>query len=143
LGTGFNTRAGTGGGFGGNQVNFNWTGALQGWIDGTNLGNVSFTSDYRTKKDVEDLHGTWDAVKALRPVKYTQAEYAPLFVADDIERWGFIAHELQGTLIEHAATGTKDAPDTVQSPNPWTVIAALTKALQEAMTRIEALEARQ
>jgi hypothetical protein len=40
------------------------------------------------------------------------------------------------------ATGYKDAPDVVQSPNPWTVIAALTKGLQEAMARIEALEAR-
>jgi hypothetical protein len=28
----------------------------------------------------------------------------------------------------------------VQSPNPMTVIAALTKALQEAMARIEVLE---
>jgi hypothetical protein len=31
----------------------------------------------------------------------------------------------------------------IQAPNPWTVIAALTKALQEAMARIEALEAAQ
>jgi hypothetical protein len=31
----------------------------------------------------------------------------------------------------------------VQSPNPFTLIAALTKALQEAMARIEALEAAQ
>ena len=31
---------------------------------------------------------------------------------------------------------------TTQQPNPWTVIAALTKALQEAQARIEALEAK-
>ena len=64
-----------------------------------------------------------------------------LFAADDIERWGFIAHELQATLTPSAATGEKDSPDTIQSPNPFTLIAALTKALQEAMVRIEALEA--
>lgn len=64
----------------------------------------------------------------------------PLFQADNIERWGFIAHELQQTMIPTAATGYKDAPDTIQSPNPWTIIAALTKTLQEAMARIEALE---
>jgi hypothetical protein len=66
----------------------------------------------------------------------------PLFVADNIERWGFAAHELQATLTPSAASGVKDDPNAIQSPNPWTVIAALTKALQEAMLRIEALEAR-
>jgi hypothetical protein len=66
-----------------------------------------------------------------------------MFEADDIERWGFVAHELQATLVPSASTGVKDSPDTIQSPNPWTVIAALTRALQEAMSRIEALEAAQ
>jgi hypothetical protein len=65
-----------------------------------------------------------------------------MFANDDTERWGFIAHELQEALTPSAATGVKDSPDTVQSPNPFTLIAALTKALQEAMARIEALEAR-
>ena len=133
---------------------------------------MTLTSDYRIKKDVIDLPSTWDVVKALRPVSYTQAQYTsdvelelrkeaaakrieqglkddkltpplgPMFAADDIERWGFIAHELQATLTPSAASGEKDSPDTIQSPNPFTVIAALTKALQEAMVRIEALEAR-
>jgi hypothetical protein len=64
-----------------------------------------------------------------------------MFVDDANERWGFLAHELQETTIATAATGVKDSPDTIQSPNPFTLIAALTKALQEAMTRIEQLEA--
>jgi hypothetical protein len=66
----------------------------------------------------------------------------PLFKADSVEHWGFLAHELQETLIADAATGVKDDPDVIQSPNPWTTIAALTKALQEAMQRIETLESR-
>jgi hypothetical protein len=128
-----------------------------------NGAQVSVVSDYRIKKDVIDLPGMWDTVKSLRPIKYTQAEFsppsylahidqmkaegkaisdAPLYPADDIERWGFIAHELQEALTPSAASGVKDAPDEIQSPNPFSVIAALTKALQEAMTRIEALEAR-
>jgi hypothetical protein len=176
LGTGFHSRAGTTGAYGGNVHNFNWAtpgSLLQAYIDTINIGNVTVTSDYRIKKDVTDLPTTWDTVKALRPIKYTQAqftpaseikrrveeakkstvtiegkeapatEFQPMFEADDIERWGFIAHELQATLVSSAATGVKDSPDTVQSPNPWTVIAALTKALQEAMARIEALEAAQ
>jgi hypothetical protein len=172
---GYACKSGNAGATSGNVFNFFWTGgAMQMWVDGTNNGTVNTTSDYRTKKDVTDLPGAWDEVKALRPIKYTQAEFsppshleyiadelakarkeaednpdaaprevntAPLYTADDIERRGFIAHELQETLGESAATGVKDSPDTVQSPNPWTVIATLTKALQEAMARIEALEA--
>jgi hypothetical protein len=137
-------------------------GLTQLWMDTSNLGNITVSSDYRIKKDMVDLPDMWDTVKALRPIKYTQAAFSPpshedyvreqqakgneisaepMFPADNIERWGFIAHELQATLVPSAATGEKDAYDTIQSPNPFTVIAALTKALQEAMARIEALEA--
>jgi hypothetical protein len=165
LGAGFGTRQGAAGPMtnGDNgKVNFDWPGAaLESWIDSTHVGTVAFTSDYRMKKDVVDLPGTWETVKALRPIKYsiqdftppTEAaarakaagskSYDPLVKADDRERWGFIAHELQETLVETAASGQKDAPDAIQSPNPWPVIAALTKALQEAMARIEVLEAAQ
>ena len=180
---GYLSRAGTPGGNGTVAFNLNWNGstAFHLWADATNLGNISVTSDYRIKKDVIDLPGMWNTVKALRPIKYTQAQFTPpshieykvkaaaeeakvqrklaedsgktyeakpaeeiqpLFPADDIERWGFIAHELQGTLLPTAAEGVKDAPDTIQSINLAPVVAALTKALQEAMTRIEALEAR-
>lgn len=181
LGHGFSGIQGTTGATYGSTHNFYYTGGvIQAWVDASYLGNISLTSDYRTKKDVVDLPDMWSTVKALRPIKYTQAQFTPpaqiaanaealrvsdeakarartegteepvdpiippmpMFEADEIERWGFIAHELQATLVESAATGVKDSHDTVQSPNPWTVIAALTKALQEAMARIEALEAR-
>jgi hypothetical protein len=174
-GTGYQCRGGTTGGYAANFFNiFYNAGVSYLFIDTTNAGAFAFTSDYRIKKDVIDLPGMWDTVKALRPIKYTQAQFsppshvkfvaeetlkarkeaeenfeakprevntAPLFPSDDIERWGFIAHELQATLTPSAATGEKDSPDTIQSPNPFTLIAALTKALQEAMARIEALEA--
>ena len=100
---GYFCKAGTAGGFT-NIFNINWTGTCQIWIDATNLGTVTFTSDYRTKKDVEDLPSTWDLVKDLRPIRYTHKDFfatdakedaEPLIAADDIERWGFVAHELQ------------------------------------------------
>jgi hypothetical protein len=75
------------------------------------------------------------------PQPTAQPNLGPLFINDDNERWGFIAHELQDTLTMSAASGVKDSPNIVQCPEPMTIIAALTKALQEAMTRIEALEA--
>jgi len=123
------------------------------YVDKTGLGTITIASDYRIKKDVIELPSTWETVKALRPIKYTQAEfnppsavkrtgkdYAPMFVADNKERWGFIAHELQETMIEDAATAYKDAPSDVQSPNPWTIIAALTKTVQELQARVEQIE---
>jgi hypothetical protein len=45
-------------------------------------------------------------------------------------------------LIPTAATGVKDAPNVIQSPNVLVLLAPMVKALQEAMARIEALEAR-
>jgi len=166
--TGIYIRNGSGNvGWGPNVYNFHWVSpSLNGYLDETNLGAVTFSSDYRMKKDIADLESMWDKVKTLRPVKYTHKDFTPpteeesrarrrlsnpigletvpdqpMFVADDKERWGFVAHELQEALIMDAASAYKDAPDAIQSPNPWTVIATLTKALQEAMTRIEALEA--
>ena len=153
---GYYSKAGLSGGFGPNAWNFYWNGsAMNVYVDDVLEGSIFLSSDYRIKKDVIDLPGMWDAVKALRPIKYTHCDFtppvaleaakesgAPHFVGDDIERWGFVAHELQDTLVESAATAVKDAPDAIQSPNQMTVIAALTKALQEAMARIEALEAR-
>jgi hypothetical protein len=70
----------------------------------------------------------------------TEVNTTPMFLADDTERWGFVAHELQETLTMSAATGVKDSPDHVQAPNPFTVIAALTKALQEVMAEVEILK---
>jgi len=169
---GYKTRNGTSGTIQPYAFNINhYTSTQEMWIDATFVGNLAYTSDYRIKKDVIDLPGMWDTVKALRPIKYTNTTFSPpshvayvkeelakhaldpeahpkeglppehLYQSSDIEQWGFIAHELQETLTPSAATGVKDAPDTIQSPNPWTVIAALTKTLQEAIARIEALEA--
>ena len=111
------------------------------WVDGVNVGQLAIVSDYRVKENVTDLPSTWAQVAALRPVSFTLKENAELLMAKSVEpQWGFIAHELQDTLIKSVATGEKDAPDLIQSPNPLAVLAGVTKALQEAMARIEVLE---
>ena len=157
LAYGFAGRQGIAGGAYQYTHNFFWTGsALQAWVDYSYIGDVSLISDYRAKKDVEPLPSMWSTVKALRPIRYTHQDFTPpaalakqqetgqdfdpLIVGDDTERWGFHAHELQEALVPSAASAQKDAEDAVQTPNPMTVIAALTKALQEAMERIEMLE---
>ncbi len=164
IATGFQGRAGYSGSYDSSAHNINWN-SVSGselWIDNTNLGNIQLVCDYRIKKDVVPLARTWDAVKALNPISYTQAQFTPastvalraqqareantkvdttpMFVADEVERWGFIAHELQETLLPSAAHGEKDSPTEIQTLNVIAVVAALTRALQEAMARIEVLE---
>lgn len=140
--TGHVCQPGSGGAATASVFNINYTTVAQLWVGTTNLGTISVSSDYRIKKDVEPLPSMWDTLKTLKPIKYTRADaFDGLFVADDIERWGFIAHELQEAMIEDAASGVKDAENEVQSPNPWTMLAAVVKTLQECQARIEALEA--
>jgi hypothetical protein len=138
--TGYAVKAGSAAAPGTSVFNINSTTGAQLWIDGTNLGTITVSSDYRIKKDVAALPSMWDALKSLRPVSYTLADFGDFYKADDIERWGFVAHELQEALIDDAATGHKDAENLIQSPNPWTVLAAAIRTIQECQARIEALE---
>jgi hypothetical protein len=138
----YRCKQGMNGGWGPNGFHawYDGNGATQWWIDATYFGTLAFNSDYRIKRDLAPLPSMWERLKALKPISYKLRPYKDLIKGDDKERWGLVAHELQETLIEDAATGIKDQEDCIQSPNPWTVIAALTKTLQEAQARIEALE---
>lgn len=152
---GVHCKQGVNAGITNDRYNWFWNGMyLYGFIETTNIGAVYMFSDYRIKKDIANLPSMWNRVKALRPIKYKRADYnpkseehrtvegkTPLFIGDDTERWGFIAHELQDTLTPSASTGVKDEENLIQSPDPMAVIAAVTKALQEAMARIETLTA--
>jgi hypothetical protein len=116
--------------------------------DGTQVGSVSVSgsntayntsSDYRLKKDIAPMTGAITKVKALKPVTYTWKK-------DNAAGQGFIAHELQ-EVFPDAVTGAKDAVDAQGNPKYQGVdvsflVATLTAALQEALARIEALEAK-
>jgi hypothetical protein len=132
----------TTGGYGANFINFLYTSGttLNIYIDNTLFSINMSACDYRIKQEVRPLASTWEAVKALKPVSY-QLQDHEVIRADGLERWGFLAHEVQDTLTETAATGAKDG-EHIQSLDTVAIIAALTTALQEAMLRIEALEAR-
>lgn len=123
----------------------NWIlsgGDIYALVGSTNYGAIQMQCDYRTKRDVAALPSTWDSVKRLHPIVYRRKEYLDSGPVDERLRWGFIAHELQETLVDTAATFRKDQENVIQGPDLQAVCAALTKALQEAMARIEALEAR-
>jgi Chaperone of endosialidase len=155
IATGYRTRAGLAGAYGSSSFNLEQRAGVHIWLDTTDMGLVTLTSDYRVKKDIAPLPSMWERVKSLRPISYQHQDYTPphleakedgslpepLILEDGVERWGFVAHELQETLIQDAATGVKDQANCIQSPNVMTIVATLTRALQEAMERIERLEA--
>jgi hypothetical protein len=140
-GRGTASRAGVAGLFSGNCFNINWTGTPDLWIDSTNIGVISTTSDYRVKRDVEQMQdGALARVMTMRPVTYKMADFGKLFKSDDAVREGFIAHEI-GAVIPSGVIGEKDAEGQIQSLKLDAIVAVLTKALQELKTEFDAYKA--
>jgi hypothetical protein len=97
------------------------------------------TSDYRLKTDVQPMTGASARVQALKPVNFE-------WIVNGTRVDGFLAHEAQ-EVVPEAVTGTKDAVDEDGKPvyqgiDQSKLVPLLTAALQEALTKIEALEAR-
>ncbi len=124
----------------GNVFTIHWSGAFAYlYVDNSQIGSFAYTSDYRIKKDVINLEGSAaERIKALRPIRYTTADYE-IWKSSDEPCIGFIAHEVQ-EVIPEAASGEKDG-DEVQHLKLDALLATTVKALQEALERIEALEA--
>jgi hypothetical protein len=139
---GYRGREGTGG-TEVNNFNIAWTGSAANlWIDTSNQGAITVSSDYRIKRNIETQ--TADAlsrVKKIRPVTYQPANYGEIFKESDEIKEGFIAHEL-AEIIPSAVQGEKDDPSQIQSLKVDALVSVLTKAIQEQQTIIESLEAR-
>ena len=100
----------------------------------------STSSDYRLKQNVVDLPNAWSTVKALKPYEYKWKHNTSK------TSQGFFAHEVIATVPNsQAGQGTKDAVDEDDKPiyqqiDYSKLVPVLTKALQEAITKIETLE---
>tara|TARA_R110000796_G_scaffold243577_1_gene366215 strand:- start:1090 stop:2055 length:966 start_codon:yes stop_codon:yes gene_type:complete len=97
------------------------------------------SSDYRLKTDAQPMTGASDRVQALNPVNFA-------WLSDGTRVDGFLAHEAQ-EVVPEAVSGTKDAVDADGKPEHQGIdqsklVPLLTAALQEALTKIEAMEAR-
>jgi hypothetical protein len=138
-----------GGGYGigmdmaaGNHFFFYRSGSGTGSIT-DNGSNVSYntSSDYRLKENIVDLDGSVDRLKQLQPRRFNFIGNDELGVID-----GFIAHEVQA-VIPDAVQGEKDAVGADGNIVPQAIdqsrlVPLLTAALQEALIKIEQLEAR-
>ena len=98
------------------------------------------SSDYRLKENVVDIADGITRVKQLLPKRFN-------FIVDaDTTVDGFLAHEAQ-TVVPEAVTGTHNEVDddgeaVMQGIDQSKLVPLLTAALQEAIAKIETLEAR-
>jgi hypothetical protein len=131
----------------------------------TNGSSTSFntSSDYRLKENVVPMSGSIDRLKQLKPSTWA-------WKVDGLHGEGFLAHEAQaivpesvngtkdamrteeyevtaavldndGNVVTEAVMGTKEVPN-YQGIDQSKLVPLLTAALQEAIQRIEALEAK-
>ena len=97
------------------------------------------SSDHRLKENVVNLDGGITRVKQLAPKRFN-------FIANPNSTVdGFLAHEAQ-TVVPEAVTGTYNEVDddgnaVMQGIDQSKLVPLLTAALQEAITKIETLEA--
>ncbi len=120
------------------------------------------TSDKRAKTDINEAQLGSDFIKSLRPVSYKWIEggnrdtgerdennnYIYEAVPGQRTHWGFVAQEVKeavdaaGVDFGGWVLTDKDDPDSQQALRYDQFIAPLTKALQEALQKIEVLEQR-
>ncbi len=132
--------------------------ALFFYCDGTNrmkidsLGNVTNStgsygtiSDEKLKENISDVSSQWDDIKALQVRKYSMKADN----LDSADKIGVIAQELETAGMNGLVTETQWAdPDditnkeTIKTVKYSILYMKAIKALQEAMTRIETLEAK-
>jgi len=124
------------------EVDFRTAGTERGNIR-WETGNVSYntSSDYRLKENIRALTGGIELVKQLRPCLFNFIEAGP-----EDTLGGFIAHEVQ-EVVDYAVSGQKDEVRKDGSIKPQSIdqsklVPLLTAALQEAIAKIETLEAK-
>lgn len=150
-GVGFNCKAGRSNNLQAHQFNIdNDNSGKRLWIDNSNMGIISLSSDYRIKKNIVTITNPCiDRIKLLRPVEYElktymepgEEEAGPLFAEDGMVREGFIAHEVQ-EVIPSGAEGEKDEVNRIQNLRVDSILAVTVKALQETLSKVDALESR-
>ena len=143
-GIGYKTRtAGTGGANQGNRFNMAWPGRLHAPVGGHHRSRLDRrrlrlpAQEGRRRAALAVGQGQAAPPDQLHACRLGRSEQGRLYRALGLHR-----DELQETPIDSAANGHKDAENVIESPNRWTLIAALTATLQEAQVRIQALEAK-
>jgi hypothetical protein len=119
---------------------YTYQGTTTGSITRSGTTGVAYntSSDYRLKENVAAVDNAADRLKQLKPCRFN-------FIGEQRTVDGFLAHEAQ-EVVPESVTGEKDAVDSEGSPvyqgiDQSKLVPLLTAALQEALARIETLEA--
>ena len=113
-----------------NDLRF-WNGSNEGTLNSS--GAWTDASDISLKKDIADIEYGIDTVKSLQPRKYKMK-------SDDKDQVGFIAQEMESHVPEIVSVGVTPDGDEHKGIAYGQLTAVLTKALQEAIAKIETLE---
>jgi hypothetical protein len=105
----------------------------------TSSTSYNTTSDYRLKENLTKITDGIDRLKQLKPKRFN-------FIGETSVVDGFIAHEAK-EVVPESVTGEKDevlpnGDPVYQGIDQAKIVPLLTAALQEAITKIEELEAR-
>ena len=107
-----------------------------------NGSNVVYgtTSDYRLKKNIQQLSNGITKIKQLNPISFDWIKES-----DNNDVMGFLAHEVQ-EVVSQAISGTKDEVDSEGNPeyqemDYGSITPLIVAALKELITRVETLEA--
>ena len=127
---------------------YNSSGSTVGTItqNGTSSTSYNTSSDYRLKENIIPMTGSIDRLKQLKPSRFNFIEQNKEDRVATPTVDGFIAHEVSD-IIPESITGEKDGLDfegnpEYQSIDQSKIVPLLTGALQEAISKIESLEAR-
>lgn len=128
---------------GGERLSF-LNGTLAAYIP-IDASAFNVTSDHRIKENVTPLGGAIARLSALQPKRFNFLEGSMMY-QDGRTVDGFIAHEIS-EIVPEAVTGEKDAVNEDGAPvyqgiDQAKLVPLLTAALQEAIAKINALEAR-
>ena len=143
---GYIGRAGSGAGAANsNTWNFHWTGTLHAWVDGVDLGAISFVSDERIKQAIEPLALDSEAFAAIQPIKYRWADVG-IFKDDGKDHWGFSAQNLL-PIMPQAVVGDIEAKQENDDPQPASldtlaILAQTVLQVQQLMRDVKELAAR-
>tara|TARA_R100000773_G_scaffold9177_1_gene8706 strand:+ start:8291 stop:9859 length:1569 start_codon:yes stop_codon:yes gene_type:complete len=128
---------------GGEMIIFRKSGIEQGSIEIQSDGSgivIAGESDYRLKENIVDIDDGITRLKKLKPKRYNfikaKEDNPKSFNTYD----GFLAHEVFEVCPE-AVIGEKDG-EKMQKLDPTKLITVTVAALQELITRVEALEAK-
>ena len=120
------------------NLNGTTVGTIESGLAGTSYNT---SSDYRLKENITKISDGITRIKQLIPKKFS-------FIGDGDRtlKDGFLAHEVS-SVVPEAITGTKDEVDENNEPvyqgiDQSKLVPLLVAALQEAIGRIEALEAK-